>query len=757
MSNDSKTGFQNMIVLNVGQGDNPRRGGHNGPCCRPHVVICPGSGEKDFPFPDAETLTVRALARYKKKVKASRDAHQAGQKGPAGTAKPHPRPVNPEDTGHEDVNDPFNQADDECCHDSVFGRMPGLNIERASDHRIFAPDTEYGISELRLDQLGKIPQPHKLIPQTQQSKDDLIDGTLFVAAGGLACLLEDGKYDAIAAERFDEYDDKVGFARKTWPQRYQPAISSISDQLGQLRRVYVTSLPLTMDGLRAENPGVSEGSLLEAAKHLLDEELQQIISIIKIYTDPFGQSRSGKYKELEAVVFAVEQAYALFEGCDPSNPLTSAEAKKRLETRVFGVGNVFLARFSDQGPATIPGTRGPIGAHALEVPHNERNIIPIMLTLYMHEFRHDIFHDVDGLGDELTDVVAKAIADAHARGDLVLTAETTNVGKQKMSTLSLIIKAFSDMIGEVDADTSGGVLLSGPAFSYNTLSTFSAFNSQRKGIFNQRKLLRTGSGYELRKLENGQVALSFLPHPPDYIRAFIIAAALDEIGFPDEAKQCRKIADQAVGKRNIPEYITWDDVSGEKGKLGPQVRIAVEDLKRVAPIVVKALIRTPLESLGGVSTTEIINWTAKSQAKADMLTEMLMGGQWDLPADKGDIHVTHVIAASTMAYWGLCKSGIHPRDAAELVVPGGLNMILQVRRRIEALHAATLAAEAQAAAEAQSQSTSSEEEDEDEDGGDGDGDGEGGDGGTEGGADSTPPAEPEGGTSPKKGDSGDKA
>jgi len=39
------------------------------------------------------------------------------------------------------------------------------------------------------------------------------------------------------------------------------------------------------------------------------------------------------------------------------------------------------------------------------VPHNERNIIPIMLTLYMHEFRHDIFHDVDGLGDELTQVV----------------------------------------------------------------------------------------------------------------------------------------------------------------------------------------------------------------------------------------------------------------------------------------------------------------------------------------------------------------
>jgi len=644
-----------LIVLNVGQKGDKTTRGHNGPCCRPHVVICPGSGEKDFPFPDAETLTVRALARYKKKLRAARDEKDKATKAP------------------------FDQADGESCHEHVIG----VNVEYDS---IFDPNL--GLKGL------KIPQPVALIPQTQESKDDMIDGTLFVAAGGLAGLLEDGKYDAIAADLFDDYDDKVAWARKNWPARYQPAISSLSDQLGQIRQVYISSLPLTMDGLRSQNPGVSEGSLLEAAKHLLGEELQQILTVLKIYTDPFGQSRSGKYKELEAVVFAVEQAYALFEGCDPANPLTSDDVQMRLKTRVFGVGNVFLARFSDQGPATIPGTRGPIGAHALEVPHNERNIIPIMLTLYMHEFRHDIFHDVDGLGDELTQVVAQAIADAHEKGDLKLTRETTSLGRQKVPTVQLLIKAFADMIGEVDADTSGGVLLSGPAFSYNTLSTFSAFNSQRRGIFNQRKLLRTGSGYELKKTASGQVALSFLPHPPDYIRAFIIAAALDEIGFPAEAQQCRKIADQAVGKRNIPEFITWDDVNGTKEKRGPQIKIAVEDLKRVAPIVVKALIRTPLKSLGGVSTTEIINWTQKSQTKCDILTDLLMHGQWNLPTDKGDIHVTHVIAACTMAYWGLCKSGMHPRDAAEMVVPGGLNMILQVRARIEELHAKALAAEA---------------------------------------------------------------
>ena len=40
--------------------------GHHG-SCRPHVVICPGYGNKDFPFPTAEDLTRRAPTRREKK------------------------------------------------------------------------------------------------------------------------------------------------------------------------------------------------------------------------------------------------------------------------------------------------------------------------------------------------------------------------------------------------------------------------------------------------------------------------------------------------------------------------------------------------------------------------------------------------------------------------------------------------------------------------------------------------------------------
>ena len=354
----------------------------------------------------------------------------------------------------------------------------------------------------------------------------------------------------------------------------------------------------------------------------------------------------------------------------------------RLKTRVFGVGNVFVARFSGEGPATLPGTRGPVGAHAMEVPHDERNFITLMLVLYMHEFRHDIFHDVEGLGEELTNLVAQALRDAHNGDELKLSRDQVNIGKQRVSLLNLLIKMYADTIGEVDADISGGVMLAGPAFLYNMVMTFSAFNARRKGVFNVPQLLRTSSFYEYQELPSGQATISFLPHPPDYIRAYIVAAALDEIGFAAEAKQCRLLADQAIGFK-VPDYITWDAVSGDKNR--PTIKIPVEDIKNAAPIVARALIRGKLKSLGGVSTGEILNWTKERQAKADMLAEMLMDGRSDLPQDKGDLPVTCVIAAASLAYWGLCKSGMQPRYAARIIEENALKMIDQVKARFEKL------------------------------------------------------------------------
>ncbi len=690
-----KKNTANQIILDLksnDDGSDRKPHGHNG-SCRPHVVICPGYGNKDFPFPNAEDLTVRALTRLKKRqIEANRSQGQpeGNTDGLGGKAR----------KGHR----PFDTAGSGDGHEHITGS--GDASERSADAWWDSPGDIAG-GKLNtilpgLPNLGQIPKPATIIAQSKRARENGIDGTLFVAAAGLRELLEDGKYDAIVAERFDDLVDKVNWARDNMGAKYQRAVESLSTQLAKLREVYLGALPRVLDGLRAQNPGVSEGRLIEAAVEVLDEELKQIISVLRIWTDAFGQQRGGSYKQLDAVVFAVEQAFLLFEGGDPASPL-STDVTTRLKNRVFGVGDTFVARFSGEGPATLPGTRGPVRAHALEVPHDERHFITLMLVLYMHEFRHDVFHDVEGMGDELTTVVSKAIMKASGSGELKLTRDHVNIGKQKVPLANLLTKMYADTIGEVDADVSGGVLLAGPAFLYNMLMTFSAFNSRRRGVFNQRQLLRTSSFYEMEQTENGQMALSFLPHPPDYIRAHIVAAALDEIGMPAEAQQCRLLADQAVGWK-VPEFITWDDVSGEKGR--PTIKIPVEDIKRAAPFVARALIRTPLESLGKVATIDVINWTPKSEAKAQMLAEMMMDGDSQLPTDKGDIHVTHVIAAASLAYWGLCKSGTQPRDGAFVIEATALKMIDQVRNAFDARKAL---AESLLAAQAAEISTASPE------------------------------------------------
>jgi hypothetical protein len=688
----SKTPEIILTLESADDGQDRHPQGHNG-SCRPHVVICPGYGDKDFPFPNSETLVVRALSRMKQKNQDKQAKHvalvEAENDGDDGKEEDQPDP-------DAVCSNKIAVSESQTCACGEMKPARGFDDECHSSHKS-------GVVSSRKK------GAHSLIPQTKKARENGIDGTLFVAAAGLRELLEDGKYDAIVAERFDDLVDKVNWARDHMDAKYAPAVKSLSNQLTRLRQVYLAALPRVLDGLRAQQPNVSEGRLLDAAIEVLDEELTQILAVLRIWTDAFGQQRSGKYRELDAVVFAVEQAFHLFEGND-LNASVSAEVINRLKTRVFKVGNVFVARFSGEGPATLPGTRGPVGAHAMEVPHDERNFITLMLVLYMHEFRHDIFHDVEGLGTELTAVVAQALRNAFNDGELVLSRETVNIGRQRVSLLNLLIKMYADTIGEVDADISGGVLLAGPAFLYNMVMTFSAFNARRRGVFNVSELLRTSSYYEYRQLENGQATISFLPHPPDYIRAYIVSAALDEIGFPEEAKQCRLLADQAVSFKT-PEYISWSDVSGEKGR--PQIKIPVEDLKKAAPIVARALLNSQLKSLGDVSTGEVLQWTKERQEKADYLAELLMEGKGDLPDDKGHIHVTYVIAAASLAYWGLCKSGMQPRYAARLIEDNALKMIDQVRERfqqaqLEALARAQAEAEAKAKDASEGQDTGAE-------------------------------------------------
>ena len=596
-------------------------------CCRPNMVVLPGYGNEEFAFPAVQDIVVSSLNRLEDRPVEGGDSQGSGKK---------------------------------------FSK---LRVKKSGGNKRGGDDLS-----------GYLTGPKHFIPQTTSSLNANVDGTLFLAAEGLRLAMDDGKYDAIVAERFDDHADKVTWAKEhlvTLEPKYASAVLSLEAHLAQLRELYLESLPLVLKGLEAQNPEIPEHILLDAAIDSLDEELSQILDVLRIWTDAFGQLRSGNYEQLEAVVFAVEQAFLLFEGEDLSSPC-GEPFQTKLKTSKYKVGNVFVARFSDQGPATIPGGRGPIGAHALEVPHDEQNIIALMLAIYMHEFRHDIFHDIEGLGLELTQTVASAIDEAVTSGEVKLSKEKANIGRNKVPLKDLLVKLFADTIGEVDADISGGVLLSGPAYLYNLISTFSAFNASQE-VIKQNRLLRTGSYFGMQDVSETQKTVQFWPHPPDYIRAYIVAAALDEIGFEKEAEQCRALADQAVGTP-IPEDIIWRNEDRESNM---KIKIPVKDIVAVAPVVVKALMHAELETMEGMSTAQMINWTKHRQSKVDILVKSLMAGSSEVPTDKGDFYATYVAAASTIAYWGLCKSGVNPLRAAHQVNQKALEMVTTIKNRYD--------------------------------------------------------------------------
>lgn len=131
-------------------------------CCRPNMVVLAGYGQQEFPFPEVQDIVVNSLSRLEDKSVESDHDKDSGKK---------------------------------------FSKLRVKS--RGGSKR--------GADELA----GYLTGPAHLIPQTAKSKSANIDGTLFLAAEGLRLMMDDGKYDAIVAERFDDHADKVSWARKT--------------------------------------------------------------------------------------------------------------------------------------------------------------------------------------------------------------------------------------------------------------------------------------------------------------------------------------------------------------------------------------------------------------------------------------------------------------------------------------------------------------------------------------------------------------
>jgi hypothetical protein len=539
---------------------------------------------------------------------------------------------------------------------TVIGKV----VKRARNRRTSRKSGDTHAKDAGAQQMLPTVTPLTVIPRLPNEPADRLYKTLLLGATGLQVNMVSRQLDGIVYDIFGTEIGTLNWASKNMPEQYRKGARSLQTQFDTIVPRFKQALLQLIRELAKRNPNVPQSQLLKHAVDLLLEQLGGFRFISKVYTDSFAQYRDGVYaSELMAINFFYNQAAALFKRVDPDSPEKKAEG---LESIIYQVGDNYLARFTSMSLATIPGSKGPIGIHALQMPFDFQDILAIMLPLLAHEFRHNLFADVKGLDDEMRAVLKAAIIADHKSGALKFGSEEMMLGEQKVPTRDLMVKLMVDSIGEIDADIAGGVLFDGTAYLYNMMLSFPAMLVRGTPLAKAKKLLRTESTYRLIKQEDGSHALVFEPHPPDYIRAYIVAAGLDEIGFKAEADECRRLADLAVGQP-LPTHITWSDGGGDEHEEGEGegkseksdmvIAFTVEDIKAVAPTVARAIIRAKLKSLGGRSTFEMVDWNAAREAKVQKLAQVLVAGGSEVPADIGSVYATYVGAAATLAYWQL--------------------------------------------------------------------------------------------------------
>lgn len=636
-------------------------GEHETACCRRHAVVLPGSGRAEYPFPTTDELVARAIAYFNA---LAREFEKNGKHIVM---------------GHEALGEDSGELFLAYVRRSLSG--PPLNLSQWQRRRRLRDQAKAQAARNApasgVQQAISLPKVKKqpLIPEADGvTMTETAGPVLRIAAGTLAKIMYDGRFKSVIARQFDPYKGACNWALGNMPEKYHEPAASLREHLTKLEEIYGESLPRVIKFLSAQYPNASDEELLDAAVSVLNEQLMEILTVLGIWTDSFAQRMYGFYPELDYVHFTVGQANHLYHNGD-----LDSESESGVKSRAFHLYDVFMARYSDQGPATIPGGRGPVGAHAIEVPFDEADVLVIYMPLYMHEFRHDFYNDVDGLADDMTEAVVNAIRTADGAGKFKFTSDTLMLGKQPVRMIDMITQVYAQTLSETDADIAGGISLTGESFMYSMLATFSAFNLRGTDPFEANRMLRSGSYFAIG--EQGELA--FEPHMPDFMRAHVVAAALEAIGFSAEAAECRRLADQAAGVP-LPQYIYWRNID-PKSKFRFEIRVPVSDLKQVAPVVVDAIFHAKLPSLGGHSTAELVNWTRKRQDKVDALVKLLMEGKAEVPFDMGDFWGTYVAAAAIKAVWALWKSGRYaPKAAALFVEANARKMMDQVRTAFEA-------------------------------------------------------------------------
>lgn len=545
-------------------------------------------------------------------------------------------------------------------------------------------DTASGGTACQLEpRLGPSAHPFCIAPGDADG-----DPTLWVVAQGMLDVLNARKWELYVA-RFDEISGAYNSARQSIKDKRMDeillwVIESLDSHVNELRAIYSHVLPRAVDSLGAAHPELQDDALAFCVAEALDEMFWDINQVLSLYARAFRQEMDGLYPVLDGLRIFLQSTYSLFETGDPTG---CTECVPALQNRVFRAGSRFLLLCGSEGPATIPGgqelLKGPIGVHLGLVNLNELPMLLFELPVFGHENYHNIYFDVERLPEETLEKALRKVQSWGEAGKFHFSVDNVLVGKQEVPILPLLTSIIIQQLPEIVADLTGGVCFSGGAYWKSVFQLFVALNSGRRGVLNTKETLRTGSVFELSGKEDGRVRLAFETHTPDQARALLIAEAYDAIGLTGDAKQCRQYANQANGWE-CSEFMEWVDANEE---VGWTIKVRTSDFVQLFRPVIEAVLFEKMESLGGLSNTEIVNWTPARENKVQILVqhllELFFKGKTELQDDLGDIYPHYLGAALTHVLWHLAGKGFRPVEILERLNEPALALLLDLAERAQ--------------------------------------------------------------------------
>lgn len=504
---------------------------------------------------------------------------------------------------------------------------------------------------------GKAPKP--LNPTTAA------ESILVAGAEGLQQAMMAREHDAISHKIFGSIQSTFALAKINLPAKYQPVVDEGNRQIPRIKERFDEALPQLEIALAQRNPAATPEQVLKAAVQMLLQQLAPFLFVFQMYSEAFNQMMDGiNKKQLAVMDFIFRTSFLLFNGLDPAKDDDST-VQPKLPLKSFKIGDVYMYNFTGSGLSIVPGARGMLGVHVLNVPFEFRDVL--MLTAALaggHEFWHPLLPDIDGFEDELVATIADTLRAKHASGDLKLSAATYDVAGNPVSAIDLLIKINTDQRGEQAADLMGGGLLYGPEFTYSGLVNFPAMMVRHKAVREVGRLLRTESYFRLEQGDDpSTLDLVFGEHPIDVARFRQNAKAMAMLGFTTEAAELEALVHFAAG--GMPSELTWH-LQSEDVKNKVEIKIPYADINAAADIVTEIMLFHKFKALGGRSMTDMVRWTQKSQDKAIAVADALCAGSSVVPTNSGTVRATHVVSGAMMAYRRLlAPNGVVITDMAQ--------------------------------------------------------------------------------------------